>query len=422
MAALLACSVVVAFQPAEPPVSRRQALTAVAATLLTARPDRVEAARSSEARVEDWKGHSSFYGLAAPPIQGELTYEQLLRAADAGHIATVQIAVQHDNVIATTPEGHRFSCPIKDKDFPLLQVDAMRSDGSLPFEVLPLDPIRDQIHKRAFDLTAILGVLYLADELDLLPWDTTNYGSVKEREEADERRLRGEAPKRQPFASKKPLAAALKTLIAKLDDPKEAFADKILPKGQPAKKDDEALRRVLGLTKWDAAEELKAKVKRQVLESKAHKQVVQTHDRVVRAHNDLVLDLKTAIRDAEWITPKSLDSTITLPPLEELYTASWYVGRQGQVAQYIRAHPQGEQREDEGAKALAVRINPPRVDRGARGHPLPSLGLVMADASNVPSYSRYRTFESESGFCRLCPEFSRLYGHHVYICKTSVPA
>ena len=434
----------------------------------------------------DWAGHSSAWGLAPPPIQGYLSYQELLELAADGQIATVQIAVQHDQVVATMRNGHRFASPIKDKDFPWFVADATRADGTVPFEVLPIDPMRQKVREGAFNLMALLGVLYVADELDLLPWDTNVYGSLEEREEAQEQVRRGEG-----LPSKMKLSDALKALFAKRDakggaasDEKESrgapklpplpempempempelgklvawLEEKLLPgkaagkeagkaagKEAGASSQDEALRRVLGFTKWDAAAELRAKqqkaraseaqqkmverwqhsndeLKAQVLESKAHQKVVAAHDRyLVQPHEQMVTEIKAdldeiraAVRSAPFLTPLTVDRTVSLPTLEQLMSDAHQIGSDGLVAQYIRAHPRLEEvvaaRSGEAHAALTRLAQTAEAAPAVRGKDVSREG-----------------FESELdglyAFCRLCPEFSALYGHRVYICKQPAEA
>ena len=222
----------------------------------------------------------------------------------------MQIAVQHDHVIATTIQGHRLVLPLKDSKFPMLLADAMRSDGSMPFEVLPMDPFRAKVRDAAFTAMIFMGTFYAADEFDLLPFELSSYNSLKELEEAKEARARGEAPKRLKTLGK--LKAALEkydAMKARTGKGKTAkrrtksatgapgvMASQRLPTEGGSVGKDEALKRVLGLTKWDAAAELRAKV----LESPAHKNIVAakdemkdavlesaTHQRIVKEHNRL---------------------------------------------------------------------------------------------------------------------------------------
>ena len=444
------------------------------------------ASTPKDGKAVDWAGHSSAFGMAPPPIQGILTYDEMLELAAAGEIATVQIAVQHDTVIATMRNGHRFASPIKDADFPWFVTDATRPDGTVPFEVLPIDPIRQKVRAAAFDLMAIMGVLYGLDGLDLLPWDTNNYGSLEQREEAKEQVRRGEG-----LPSKMKLSDALKALFAKRDakggaasDEKESrgapklpplpempempempelgklvawLEEKLLPgkaagkeagkaagKEAGASSQDEALRRVLGFTKWDAAAELRAKqqkaraseaqqkmverwqhsndeLKAQVLESKAHQKVVAAHDRyLVQPHEQMVTEIKAdldeiraAVRSAPFLTPLTVDRTVSLPTLEQLMSDAHQIGSDGLVAQYIRAHPRLEEvvaaRSGEAHAALTRLAQTAEAAPAVRGKDVSREG-----------------FESELdglyAFCRLCPEFSALYGHRVYICKQPAEA
>ena len=208
----------------------------------------------------------------------------------------------------------------------------MNDDGSMPFEVLPIDPIRQRVRDVAFSTLALSGILFFLDEFDLLPWDAcvrdmsnrvtsrhrpalplaaaapchalkptharalccdrTVYHSLEEREAAQEARARGEPPADR---YKKKGVVLLEALRAKLDKrgsgdtvdaPSSAkkapwsfhgpglfgtglfTADKAKPAKRAEKQStagsierDEALKRVLGLTTWDAAAELKAKVR-----------------------------------------------------------------------------------------------------------------------------------------------------------------
>lgn len=369
---------------------------------------------AEEARV-DWAGHSSFFGMAPPKIQGTWSYEELLAKAGGGRVATVQIAVQHNQVVATTPEGHRYVCALKDEDFPILLTDAMRADGSLPFEVLPMDPIRAQVREAAIVVRNVCGALFIADELDLLPWDTTPYGSLKEREEAMEMRAMGESPPTR----RKPVGAFLKRVYASVANGLQPDGAKgMLPVSTEADPDkdhahDEMLRRVLGLTTWDAAEELKQTMKAKVLESEVHKGIVE-------GHNHMVADLKESLKETPWVTPVTLDPRVRLPTLEQLFSSTaWEVGRHGMVTQYISAHPPPE------TLATADSNSSPAVSRGQK--PEVALdavtGRALAKLINANDGRRYSksivgvSFECEHGLCRLCPEFSDLYGHRVYVCK-----
>ena len=132
----------------------------------------------------DWYAQWTFFGIAPPPIEKVLTYEQLIQEIKNNNIVSVEIAVQHDCVVATTNIGHRWSCLIRDKDFPKLLEDSKDDDGNLPFIVLPIDPIKAKIRTTAQVFLASTIALYVAADLDLIDYDTTSYGSWKEREKA----------------------------------------------------------------------------------------------------------------------------------------------------------------------------------------------------------------------------------------------
>lgn len=240
LCSLLVATVASLKAPAPPPVARRNLLTSVAAAAaLTTAPAVTLASGKPEEELIDYAAKSSFFGLAAPPILATWTYDTLVEEARAGNLASVQIAVSHDCVIAITTEGHRYACLMPDAKLPVLVLDAMDAKGNVPFEVLPLDANRAQVREGAREILNIMGVLWLADCFDVLPWDTTPYGSWAEREKAQEERAKG--------VSTKPARKALDSLLA-------AMAKK---RGSPEDADDaaesEALQRVLGLVRPAAA-------------------------------------------------------------------------------------------------------------------------------------------------------------------------
>ena len=74
--------------------------------------------------------HWSFFGLAPPPIEKVLSYDELLNEIQNENIVSVQIAIQHNCVIATTIKGHRLSCLIPDNKFQQLLDDSADKDGN----------------------------------------------------------------------------------------------------------------------------------------------------------------------------------------------------------------------------------------------------------------------------------------------------
>ena len=132
---------------------------------------------------DDPYGHWSFFGLVPPPIEKVITYEELIENIKNNTIFTIQIAVQHDCIIATTIENHRLACLIPDEKLDTLIIDSMQKNGNLPFYILPIDPIRSKIRDIAQIIFGTTLGIYIASEFDLIDYDTTPYGSIKEKEE-----------------------------------------------------------------------------------------------------------------------------------------------------------------------------------------------------------------------------------------------
>ena len=128
--------------PAQPQKSsRRTFLAGVAATpLLVAGPLKSRAASTDgpqdpQANTDgrrDPRTTSAFFGLAAPPIQGMWSYAELVEQAKAENLATIQTAVQHDCIVATTHEGMRFAALVADKTVPLLLIGERVSHPTAP--------------------------------------------------------------------------------------------------------------------------------------------------------------------------------------------------------------------------------------------------------------------------------------------------
>lgn len=413
MFAVLVCATSLAALRGELSTSRRGALVAAAAAIVG--PPKFEAAAAEPASIDRTRT-THLFGLAPPHLEGQLTYDQLLAAASNGQVATVQMAVQHNWVVATTPHGARWICEVKDSEMPIFLADAMRTDGSMPFEVLPIDAGRAKVRDVFFRYVGLVAAIYGADQLDMLPFDLTGYGSIKEREEANEARMRGEAP------PEKPLAAALRSLIARVKAAGDAYrspgsgAEGARGAGGAAEggPQDEELRRVLGLRP------LASEIRSKVLSSEAHRQVVKTHDRMVDEFREGITQLGEGLRSAPWVTPSSLGTAKVseLPPLEELFSSAWLVGTDSAsgVSQYLRATPV--------SSGPVLRLA--TVPAASRRHPGILLQLEANTNSRVPSYTgRLQAgqegndsgFESEWGLCRCCPEFTKLYGHRVYVCK-----
>lgn len=129
--------------------------------------------------------HWSFFGMAPPPIQRTVTYDELLHIIQRDRIRTVQIAVQHDCVIATTKTGHRLALMLRDRDVPLLLVDTLEREH-IPYTYLPIDVTKQYIRSTAEAAVVGYGAFLLADLAGWVPWDTTPYNSLAEREKTIE--------------------------------------------------------------------------------------------------------------------------------------------------------------------------------------------------------------------------------------------
>ena len=135
-------------------------------------------------KTDDPYARWSFFDLTPPPIEKVLTYEELVVEAKNNSIISVQIAVQHDCVIATTTARHRIASIIKDEDFDSFLLDCMDKKGNLPFLVLPIDKGRTIVRNVGRISLDIAGGLWLLDCFGFLPWDTTPYASIKQRNES----------------------------------------------------------------------------------------------------------------------------------------------------------------------------------------------------------------------------------------------
>ena len=146
------------------PVVSRRSLLQGTSTLVSLRPD--------NSPPPDPYSHWSFWGMAPPPIKGTWTYDRLIEESRAGHVATVQIAVQHDCVIATTPNGYRYASMIADSKFQYFLLDAIGDDNELPFRVLPMDTTRAKVRSVASRTLGLAVLMGAADVVGILNWTT----------------------------------------------------------------------------------------------------------------------------------------------------------------------------------------------------------------------------------------------------------
>lgn len=130
----------------------------------------------------DRYSHWSIYGIIPPPIKKVLSYQELLQKIHNNSILSIQIAPQHNSIIATNFQGYRYACQVNDKKFDKLIKDSLDKNENLPFIVLPIDKNRQKLRhfSQAFLTSSIF--FYILADLDIIDIDTTSYGSWKERE------------------------------------------------------------------------------------------------------------------------------------------------------------------------------------------------------------------------------------------------
>ena len=106
--------------------------------------------------VEDPYSHFSFG--APPPIEREVTYDELVSSIRSGTVANLQIAVQHDCVVATTVNGHRWSCVMQDEEVPFLVMES-------GVELVPYDAGKGTIREVAMRTLPLLLVQWIANDV-----------------------------------------------------------------------------------------------------------------------------------------------------------------------------------------------------------------------------------------------------------------
>ena len=113
----------------------------------------------------DYYAHWSIYGLIPPPIEKSITKKELINEINRENIISLQIAVRHDCVIATTINNHRLSVLIKDKDFDNFVNQFRDKDNSLPFTLIPIDKNRQKLRSFAQFWLGLYTIRFFAYEL-----------------------------------------------------------------------------------------------------------------------------------------------------------------------------------------------------------------------------------------------------------------
>ena len=129
--------------------------------------------------------HWSFYGNVQPPIKKVLSYQELLEEIHNNTIYTIQIAPQHDSIIATNYQGYRYSSQVKDENFNKLIEDSLDENNNLPFIVLPIDQNKQKVRKLAQYIFYESLIFYILADLDIIDFDTNFYPSWNDRQKAN---------------------------------------------------------------------------------------------------------------------------------------------------------------------------------------------------------------------------------------------
>lgn len=129
---------------------------------------------------DDRLSHWAFFGLAPPPIAGVLSYDDLVRFAKTGTIQTVQPAVQHDVLIATTHNGWRYASIIKDTDTTQFIMDCITDEKVIPFIFMPRDPLKNFIHNAAMVTLDTLLLVVIADQWNATNVKLTSFSTLKD--------------------------------------------------------------------------------------------------------------------------------------------------------------------------------------------------------------------------------------------------
>jgi len=111
----------------------------------------------------DHYAHWSIHGIVPPPIEKTITYSELVDSINNNTVQYIEIAIQHDCIVATTINNHRWSCLVKDKDIPLLIEVTKHSNGDQGVIIVPTDPRKANLRKVAqvFFYTYILRFITL---------------------------------------------------------------------------------------------------------------------------------------------------------------------------------------------------------------------------------------------------------------------
>lgn len=138
----------------------------IAGTIFSQSLDKIkQEKRVKETANIDYYSHWSIYGLVPPPIEKTISQEELISEINNDNIISLQIAVQHDCVIATTKKNHRLSIFIKDNHFKSFIHQFRDTDNNLPFTIIPIDENKQKIRKFAQFWLGLYSIRFLAYEI-----------------------------------------------------------------------------------------------------------------------------------------------------------------------------------------------------------------------------------------------------------------
>ena len=122
----------------------------------------------------------SLYGLVAPPIEKTINLQQLLTLIDQDYIAILQIAVQHDCLIATTNIGHRYAVLVKDKE--IYKLFNQLNSNSTNIIILPIDEPRQRVRTIAQTILSSSLLFNVLTRLNIIKYRFKAFNSIAERD------------------------------------------------------------------------------------------------------------------------------------------------------------------------------------------------------------------------------------------------
>lgn len=130
--------------------------------------------KNKNIKREDKYAHWSIYGLVPPPIEKTINYEDLVNSINNNTISYIEIALQHDCIIGTTINNHRWACLLADSEIPKLIDDTKDTNGKQNIKIIPTDPTKVRIR----NLAQIFFYTYVARFITLdIPY---NYKLIQE--------------------------------------------------------------------------------------------------------------------------------------------------------------------------------------------------------------------------------------------------